>query len=72
MILLYSLCGSRCLSVIFIVLSSEGKSFTQGKAQQLLGLLYSHFQGSSSTRQNPAVLPFLPMVTWKQLSTVSN
>ncbi|KAG7242656.1 hypothetical protein INR49_020029 [Caranx melampygus] len=36
---------------------------TQGKAQQRLKLLYSHFHGSSSTRENSAVLPFLPMVT---------
>lgn len=36
---------------------------TQGKAQQHLDLLYSHFHGPSSTRENSAVLPFLPMVT---------
>lgn len=41
-------------------------------AQQHLDLLYSHFHGPSSTREKSAVLPFLPMVTCKQLSTTSN
>lgn len=45
---------------------------TQGKAQQHLDLLYSHFHGSSSTRENSAVLPFLPIVTCKQLLRTSN
>lgn len=45
---------------------------TQGKAQQHLDVCYSHFHGSSSTRENSAVLPFLPMDTCKQLLRTSN
>lgn len=45
---------------------------TQGKAQQHLDLCYSHFHGSSSTRENSAVLPFLPIDTCKQLLRTSN
>lgn len=45
---------------------------TQGKAQQHLDLIYSHFHGPSSTREKSAVLPFLPLVTCKQLSRTSN
>lgn len=38
---------------------------------QRLDLPYSHFHGPSSTRENPAGLPILPLVTCKQLSRTS-
>ena len=58
---------------ILFVLSAERKACgTQGKAEQGLDLLYSRFHGSSSTREKSAALPFLPMVTWKQLPGTSN
>lgn len=39
----------------------------QDKVEQQLNLLYPNFHGSSSTRENSRVFPFLPMVTCKQL-----
>lgn len=45
---------------------------TQSKVQRHLNLLYSHFHGSSSTREKSAGLPFLPIVTCKQLSRTTN
>lgn len=71
--LLFSIFYSFFVILFTVVCRQKVKAVgTQGKAQQHLDLLYSHFHGSSSTRENSAVLPFLPIVTCKQLLRTSN
>lgn len=73
--LLYSIFFNSFLLVLLctVVCQQRVKAVgTQGKAQQHLDLCYSHFHGSSSTRENSAVLPFLPIDTCKQLLRTSN
>lgn len=70
-------CVFLCVRFFFntySVVSTESKSLLKlrVKLQGHLNLLYPHFHGSSSTREKSAALPFLPMVTCKQLSRTTN
>lgn len=60
------------LSLLWLCEQEVKTGETQGNVEGHWNFLYPNFHGSSSTREKSAPLPFLPMVTCKQLSRRTN